>query len=180
MSRRIVGIVLTVIGVVGIVGSFVWKDVAEPKLVKFPTDLDVTPAYEGTVTIFLDPKTYAPLDPPLVVPLKVSRHLEALGDESSSSRVVVSEKINLTAEGQFTGELDAQYVMDRTKINNVADDRAWAFTPDNVVDRSPAFRLAFPFDTKAEPALIYKNEIAGTYMDQAAGEGDGHGDHVIN
>jgi hypothetical protein len=180
MSRRTVGIVLTAIGVVGIVGSFVWKEAAEPRLVKFPTDLDVTPEYEGTVTIFLDPKTYAPLDPPIVAPLKVSRHLDALGDESSSSRVVVSEKISLTAEGQFTGELDAQYVMDRTKINNVADDRAWAFTPDNLVDRSPAFRLAFPFDTKAEPMLIYKNEIAGTYMAQPAGEGEVHGLPVIN
>jgi hypothetical protein len=84
---------------------------------------------------------------------------------------VLSEKIDLTAEGQFTGELDAQYVMDRTTINNVADDRAWAFTPDNVVDRSPAFRLAFPFDTKAEPTLIYKNEIATTYMAQPPARG---------
>ena len=70
--------------------------------------------------------------------------------------------------------------MDRTTINNVADDRAWAFTPDNVVDRSPAFRLAFPFDTKAEPTLIYKNEIATTYMAQPAGEGEAAGLHVIN
>jgi hypothetical protein len=180
MSRRTVGIVLAAIGVVGIAGSVVWEHVAEPKLVKYPTDVDESPAYEGTVKIFLDPKTYQPLDPPLEVPLHVVRHLKALGDESSDSKVVLSEKIDLTAEGQFTGELDSQYVMDRKTINNVADDRAWAFTPDNVVDRSPAFRLAFPFDTKAEPTLIYKNEIATTYMAQPAGEGEAGGLHVIN
>ncbi len=180
MSRRTVGIVLAAIGVVGIVGSVVWEHVAEPKLVKYPTDVDESPEYEGTVKIFLDPKTYQPLDPALEAPLHVVRHINALGNESTDSKVVLSEKIDLTAEGQFTGELDAQYVMDRTTINNVPDDRAWAFTPDNVVDRSPAFRLAFPFDTKAEPTLIYKNEIATTYMAQPAGEGEAAGLHVIN
>ena len=180
MSRRTVGIVLAAIGVVGIAGSVVWEHVAEPKLVKYPTDVDESPEYEGTVKIFLDPKTYQPLDPALEAPLHVVRHIKALGNESTDSKVVLSEKIDLTAEGQFTGELDAQYVMDRTTINNVPDDRAWAFTPDNVVDRSPAFRLAFPFDTKAEPTLIYKNEIATTYMAQPAGEGEAAGLHVIN
>jgi len=180
MSRRTVGIVLAAIGVVGFAGSYLWEHNAEPRLVKYPTDVDESPEYEGTVKIFLDPKTYAPLDPPIEAPLHVVRHIKALGDESSDSKVVLSEKINLEAEGQFTGELDAQYVMDRTTINNVADDRAWAFTPDNVVDRSPAFRLAFPFDTKAEPALIYKNEIATTYMAQPAGEGEAGGLPVIN
>jgi hypothetical protein len=34
------------------------------------------------------------------------------------------------------------------------------------------FRLAFAFDTKAEPTLVYKNEIATTYMAQPAGEGE--------
>ena len=121
MSRRTVGVVLTALGVVGIVGSFVWKTVAEPRLIKYPTDVDETPVYSGTVTLFLDPKTYAPLDPPIEAPLTVSRHIEALGDESSTSLVVISEKIELEAEGQFSGEVKAQYVMDRTSIQNVKD-----------------------------------------------------------
>jgi hypothetical protein len=54
MSRRTVGIVLAAIGVVGIAGSVVWEHVAEPKLVKYPTDVDESPEYEGTVKIFLD------------------------------------------------------------------------------------------------------------------------------
>ena len=51
MSRRTVGIVLAAIGVVGIAGSVVWDHVAEPKLVKYPTDVDESPEYEGTVKI---------------------------------------------------------------------------------------------------------------------------------
>ncbi len=180
MSRRTVGVVLTALGVVGIAGSFVWKDVAEPKLVKYPTDVDETPAYSGTVKLYLDPASYAPLDPPIEAPLTVSRHIEAQGSESSDSLVVVAETIDLEAEGQFSGELKAQYVMDRSEIYNVKDGRAWAFTPDNVVDRSPAFRLAFPFDTPAVPTLIYKNEVGTTYLANPAGSGEVGGLNVIN
>ena len=70
--------------------------------------------------------------------------------------------------------------MDRRKIYNVDDPRAWAFSPDNPVNRSPAFRLAFPFDTKAEPTLIYKNEVATTYTANPTGEGEVGGLKVIN
>jgi hypothetical protein len=175
-----VGVVLTALGVVGIAGSFAWKSVAEPRLVKYPTDVDETPAYSGTVKIFLDPSTYAPLDPPIEAPLTVSRHIEALGSESSDSLVVIAETIDLDAEGQFGGQLKSQYVMDRTEIYNVKDDRAWAFTPDNVVDRSPAFRLAFPFDTPAVATLIYKNEVGTTYLANPLGEGEVGGLSVIN
>ena len=179
MSRRTVGVVLAVVGAVGIAGSFAWREAVEPRLVKFPTDLDETPAYAGTVSIYLDPVSYAPLDPPTVAPLTVSRHLDALGDESSSDLVVISEQISLVAEGQFEGEIDSQYVMNRETIENVDDPRAWAFTSDNVVDRAPAFRLAFPFDTKAEPALVYKNEVATTYTANPAGEGEVDGLDVL-
>ena len=69
MSRRTVGVVLAAIGAVGIAGSFGWREVAEPRLVKFPTDLDETPAYAGTVSLYLDPVSYEPLYPPTVAPL---------------------------------------------------------------------------------------------------------------
>jgi hypothetical protein len=179
MSRRTVGVALAAVGAVGIAGSFAWREVAEPRLVKYPTDLDETPEYAGKVSIYLDPVSYAPLDPPTEAPLTVSRHLDALGDESSSDLVVISEQISLVAEGQFEGQIDSQYVMDRESIENVDDPRAWAFTPDNPVDRAPAFRLAFPFDTEAEPARVYKNEVATTYTANPAGEGEIDGLDVL-
>jgi hypothetical protein len=157
----------------------VWRSSIEPKLVKYPTDVDETPAYSGTVTVYLDPKTYAPLDPPLQVPLTVSRHIQALGDESSDTRVVISEQIALAAEGQFSGNLDSQYVMNRKTMRNVKDDRAWAFAPDNIVDRSPYYRLAFPFDTPDRPYQIYNNSFAGPYDAKPAGEAEVDGMKVL-
>jgi hypothetical protein len=177
--RRIIGIVLAVLGVLAFVGSFVWRSSVEPKLVKYPTDVDETPEYSGTVSIYLDPKTYAPLDPPLQVPLTVSRHIEALGDESSSTKVVISEKIALAAEGQFSGNLDSQYVMNRKTMRNMQDDRAWAFTAANVVDRAPYYRLAFPFDTPSRPFEIFNNNFGGTYEAKPVGEEEIDGMKVI-
>ena len=177
--RRIIGIVLAVLGVLAFIGSFVWRSSVEPKLLKYPTDVDETPVYAGTVSLYLDPKTYAPLDPPLVVPLNVSRHIQALGDESSSTKVVLSEQIALSAEGQFSGNLDSQYVMNRKTMRNMKDDRAWAFVPDNVVDRSPYFRLAFPFDTTSRPYKIYNNSFAGNYEVKPAGEDEVGGMKVL-
>jgi Porin PorA len=70
-------------------------------------------------------------------------------------------------------------VMDRSTVENVADDRAFAFDPANVVDRSQAYRLNLPFDTSTDQTYaIYKNEIDGTYeiaadTETATGEVEG-------
>src|SRR5262249_4900336 len=163
-GRRLAGIIVAAIGVLAFVGSFIWRAVAVPALVRYPTDLDVTQHLEGTVNLYLDPTTYAPLATPQKTNLSVSRHIQALGDQSSTDRVVVKETLTLSSPPLFDNETqENQYVMDRRKMVNLADSRAWAFTPDNVVDRSGAYRLQFPFDTKSISYPIYKNEIGGTY-----------------
>jgi hypothetical protein len=163
-GRRLAGMIVAIIGLIALIGSFVWRAVAVPALVRYPTDLDVTPRYEGTVSLYLDPTTYAPLATPRQTPLSVVRHLQALGDESGKDRVVVKETLELTSPGLFdTTTQENQYVMDRRKMVNLADPRSWAYTPDNVVDRSGSYRLQFPFDTKSTNYPVYKNEIGGTY-----------------
>jgi hypothetical protein len=144
--------------------AVVWMVVGVPTFVKYPTDLDVSPQYEGTFTVLVDPATAAPLAEPIVLPLTVDRHIEAIGDESGSSRVVVRETLDQTAGDLLETTQTNQYVMDRSSVENVADDRAFAFDPDNVVDRSGAYRLNLPFDTsRDETYTMYKNEIDGTY-----------------
>lgn len=152
------------VGVGLLVIALLWLVFAVPALVRYPLDIDATPIYEGKFTLFVDANTFAPLDTPQVLPLKVTRHIDALGSKSSYSKVVVSEKIDFDAGGQFSQKQDNQYVMDRRSMKNVQSDNAYAFTSDNVVDRSPAFRLNFPLDTDANGEyLIYKNETASTY-----------------
>src|SRR5262245_18095014 len=157
--RRAIGLVVAVIGLLVFLSSFYVENTLVLRLVKYPTDVDETQEFTGVVRVDLDPTTYAPLDPPVEYPLTAPRHVEAIGDESDSDTVVVKETLTLAAEGLFpTTTQDFQYVMDRKKIVNLADDRAWSFTPDKVVDRSGAFRLAFPFDTQETTYPVYNNQ----------------------
>ncbi len=148
-----------------IILALLWWTFAVPALVKYPTNLDVTPRATGTFTLFVNPATVAPLATPIQLPLSIDRHIEALGKESGSSRVVVRETITQKAGDLVNTTQTNVYVMDRRTLKNVADPRAYAFEPSNVVDRSGAYRLNLPFDTSsAKTYRIYKNEIGTTYV----------------
>jgi hypothetical protein len=147
-----------------------WWLFAIPAVVKYPTDVDARLSYAGTFTVFADPSTFAPLDTPLGTPLTIERHIKADGDASGSSRVVLEETIEQRAGGAVETTQHNAYVMDRNDITNVADGRAYSFDPDNVVDRSGAYRLHFPFGTDPNgDYTIYKNETAATF--EATGTG---------
>lgn len=144
--------------------AVLWWVFAVPMLVKYPSDLDVTPRYAGTFTLFVDRTTATPLATPLQVPLDIERHIRALDHESGSSRVVVEETITQRAGDIVDATQTNVYVMDRRSMQNVADERAYAFDPSNVVDRSGAYRLNLPFNTSPDSTYaIYKNEIGTTY-----------------
>ena len=63
--------------------------------------------------------------------------------------MVVKETIAQKAGSLVDTTQTNVYVMDRTTLENLADDRAYAFDPENVVDRAGAYRLNLPFDTDA-------------------------------
>lgn len=141
-----------------------WMLVGIPALVKYPTDLEADQAFEGTFTVLVDPTSAAPLEEPLVLPLSVDRHIEAIGDKSGANQVVVRETIEERAGDIVDITQVNQYVMDRSSIENVADERAYTFERDNVVDRSGSYRLHLPFDTsRDETYLIYSPETDTTY-----------------
>jgi hypothetical protein len=148
--------------------ALVWPAVAVPALVKYPTDLDVTPRYQGVFTLFVDPTTAAPLDAPRQAPLEIERHVRSLGHESGASRVVVEERIRQRAADLVDTTQTNAYVMDRRSMRNVADQRAYAFDPSNVVDRSGTYRLNLPFDASPDATYrIYQNETATAYAMRA-------------
>lgn len=160
-------------GVTLLVATLVWLLVAVPALVKFPTDVESSPEYEGTFRLYVNPLTMQTLASPSELPLTVSRHVEAVASESSSSRVVLRETIAQKAGDLVDTTQRNQYVMDRSTLENVDDPRAWAFTPDNVVDRSGTYRLNLPFGTDADREYpIYRNEIGDTYAMQPRADGE--------
>ena len=153
-----------IIGGVLLAGALIWELVAIPALVKYPNNLDISPHYAGTFTLFVNPSTAAPLATPTVVPLTIDRHIKVIKQQTGAHVVVVQETIDQHAGDLLTATQTNQYVMDRRTLRNLADPRAYAFTPTNVVDRSGAYRLNLPFNTKRNGQYsIYKNEIGTTY-----------------
>jgi hypothetical protein len=148
-----------------VVAALLWWAFGVSALVKYPTDIDVNPRYEGTFSLHVDPATGAPLATPLEQPLTIDRHIRAVGDESGADTVVVKETIAQKAGDIVDTTQTNVYVMDRRTLKNLADDRAYAFDPENVVDRAGAYRLNLPFDTSRDETYpMYKNEIDGTYQ----------------
>jgi hypothetical protein len=114
--------------------------------------------------MFANAETFAPLASPATVPLTIDRRIESIADESGASRVVVRETIRQRAGDLFDTTQQNQYVMNRRTLLNVADSRAYAFDPGNIVDRSGSYRLQLPFDTPSGATLtLYQNEIGATY-----------------
>jgi hypothetical protein len=161
--RRVIGLLVVLLGIGGIVASVMWRSRVIPELVRYPTDLDVTQQLEGTFTTFLDPATASPLPAPTEVRLTIDRHITSEPHPDDDGLVVVNETLTINAGGVDT-EQEHRYVMDRTTNVNLADDLAFAFDEDNVVDRSGAYRLNLPFDMRRDRGYpIYKNEYEITY-----------------
>lgn len=157
------------VGVGFLLVALLWWLIAIPALVKYPTDVDATPRYAGTFTQYVDAGTGAPLATPAQMPMTIERHIQAIGDQSGSSTVVIRETIVQKA-GPLTLTQRNQYVMDRTTLKNLKDDRAYAYDPANVVDRSGAYRLNLPMDTNPTGSYpIYKNEMGTTYQMSGTG-----------
>ncbi len=151
-------------GALFIVAALVWWLVAVPALVRYPTDVDVTPRYEGTLSLYVNPATGAQLAEPHALPLTIERHIAADAGESGASRVVVNESITQKAGSLLSAEVDSTYVMDRRTMKNVVDGRAWAFDPQNPVDRSGAYRLQLPMGTEQDQKYrIYNNDTGVPY-----------------
>lgn len=157
-------VLLLAIGSLLVIGAVVWRLVAVPALVTFPTDTVATLRYEGTMTLFVDPATAGPLPSPTQLPLTIERHIEAVESESDASTVLVDETIVEKAGTLVDTTERNAYVMDRRTMLNVADDRAYDFDPANVVDRSGTYRLNLPFGVTTDATYpIYKNETAATF-----------------
>ena len=76
--RPWLAITAVVAGAMLLLAAGVWRSVAVDALVRFPTDVDLHPRYEGTLTSFVDPATSAPLAAPRAVDLAVDRSIQAI------------------------------------------------------------------------------------------------------
>jgi hypothetical protein len=138
-----------------------------PRLVRFPTDVDETLRYSGTMTVSLD-ESGAPLAEPVVEPVDITRTLRSTGDQSyARARLLetITTRFGTTTEVERHG-----YVLDRHSMQFVRDAGNWSYFPDNVVNRSGMYRVNLPTDVGPTSRYkIWNNETGAFY--QVIGEG---------
>jgi hypothetical protein len=150
--------VAVAVGVLLLGVATAWGPVAEPLLVRFPTDLDQTARYEGRFTLYVDQTTGLPLPEPLRLPLRIERRIVTLPDQSGADTVVLREQVAFEVAGTAQGEVH-QYVMDRRSMQNLDDPRSWSYGPSHRVDRSGTYRVNLPLGTDGDGRyLIWENE----------------------
>ena len=153
-----------------------WRPVAVPLLVKFPTDLDQATRYEGTFTVYVDPDTGATLESPLDLPLELERRIRAVPEQSGARTVVVQELVTFRIAGTEQREVH-QYVMDRRSMANRNDPRSYAYSPANIVDRGGTYRVNLPLGTKEDGEYpIWENEPGQAFPMVGVGRRAARGD----
>ena len=155
----------TLLIVLAIVAVFVVPALA----VKYPGGpLNKTAHAEGKFTLFIDPATAGQLPTPQERKLVINRNLNVI--ETSGSRAVVQENDEQEINGLKGEDLQQRYILDRKSLKDVSDDRSWAYTADNKVDRSPAYAVNLPFNAGDGPYQVWKNETGSSYEFRKTGE----------
>jgi hypothetical protein len=90
-------------------------------------------------------------------PLTVRRRLHVV-DSSSSTAVVATDEVEKSGATP-DWDLHQRFVIDRSSLESVRDDRAYAYEPGNTVDRSPYYTVSFPFNAGGGPYQVWQDEI---------------------
>jgi hypothetical protein len=160
-------VVVGAVGLVLLAAAAVWLLLAPGALVKYPDDLNKTAVAKGTITVYVDPATGAPLPAPQRAPLAIRRNLRVVS--STGSEATVQETSSEQIGARPAQKLLQRYVVDRSSLKNRADPQAYAYTPRNITDRSGVYSINLPFATGDGPYPIWKNETATTYQFQKSG-----------
>jgi hypothetical protein len=144
--------------VLGIVAAFVLPAVA----VKYPGGpLNKTAHATGSFTLYIDPATAATLKTPQKLALDIKRNLHVT--DTSGNRALVEENDIEQIGSLKAQDLQQHYVLNRKTLKNVDDDRSWAYTSDNRVNRSLAYAINLPFGAGKGPYQVWKNETGSSY-----------------
>ncbi|OFW57052.1 MAG: hypothetical protein A2W01_00060 [Candidatus Solincola sediminis] len=177
--------VLIGLGIALILAAILWWAIAVNALVKLPDDLDSVTQYEGNMTFYINPlnQQRLPEGQEIVPEIQVERTVSSVKDEYDSSTGVLSEEVvfNIGLPFNQTQTYKFSYVLDRRNLENKNDSRAWAWTPQDVVERSPSYYPFLPLDTtKDESYSVWKNEIDEAVNTEFVDEEEKEGVTVYN
>lgn len=144
--------------------ALAWRPVVVPQTVKFPTNVDRTYHYAGSLVTFVDPQTGATLATPATVPLTIDRQVTSVPGATGAHVAVLKETITAHM-GDRTAVQENVYALDRRTMKNISDPQAYTYAAGNVLDRSGTYYLTMPMglDASGESLSIWKPEAGASY-----------------
>ncbi len=127
------------------------------------------------MTWYYDPSTLRPVPEGSTLDLGVliDRRIFSMDDQYDDSTGIIWEQVTLDDAGTAHLGWESAYALDRSSFANVADERAYSCTPDNVADRSGCYYPLFPRDTSPDrDYTLWKEEVAGPVIATCVGEED--------
>jgi len=123
MSRRSVGTLLFLLGLVVIVAGVVLMTVIVPGMKRFPDDVDVTRQYDGTLAVLLNPADFSFMND---LPVTIERHI-TVEDTDGDLALVREEQVMRTGD-QPLQSLTKSYAINRKTMESVTSGypEAWA------------------------------------------------------
>ena len=151
-------------GAVLALATAAWRPLVVPQVVKLPGSIDRTYQYQGTFATHVDPATGATLATPVTVPLSIERHITTVPDSTTAHVTLLHETVTISMAGKTTTQ-ESVYALNRRTMQNVADPRAWTYTPTNVTDRSGTYYLTLPMglNSSGEQLKMWKPEAGASY-----------------
>lgn len=166
-----------VLGIVLIVIGLALPTVLRGTVVTYPGDAfqDTTVHATGTASLLIDPATLAPqAQPGRALPVDLQRRVHTLNTVDGTAIVEADDALGI--DNLPPQHFVQRYTIDKTTARNVVSSSpAFAFTPPNIVDRSPAYTVSFPFNAGMGPYSVWVDEVGQSipYTYVGAGSIDG-------
>lgn len=185
-ARRRAGRIILAAGVVLAVAGIVLPFILGAAFVSYPGGpVDQTTLAVGRYTQLVNPATLAPQSPRSRVLCLVSRlrtvettggtvilqqdGSESLGPSSPAPPAPPPPTTTPCPLPSPLAQFSQRYAIDQDSVRNVASPQAYAYTPGNTVDRSPAYSVNLPLGTGHGPYLMWDDATGQTYRISAEG-----------
>lgn len=164
--QRRAGWIILAVGVVFAVAGIVLPFILGAAFVNFPGGpVDLATQAKGSYTLLVNPATLVP-QPPRSQPLSLYRRLRTV--ETTGSTVIMQQDDTEQA-GPLPLHFTQRYAIDQDSVRNAASPQAYAYTPANTVDRSPAYSVNLPLGAGVGPYLMWDDATGQTYRLTAQG-----------
>src|SRR5581483_2719702 len=120
---RRLSLFLIIGGVLVLVAGALWKPVVEPKLVKFPSNSDLTMHYSGALMTYQVPGQQ--LATALQTPLQIDRRVQTISNQTGANTAIVRDTMTVKTGNDVKTQTQV-YAIDRRSMENVANNKAWS------------------------------------------------------